>query len=267
MPRTEARMCRASVDEALAESRYPLAESSLTVYYRQGMSRPVAVFDIDGTVFRSSLLLELVERLIARELLPASAGAEYAEAHIAWLDRRSGYEPYIDTAVQLFVEHIKGVPYQTAADLAGEIIEQKRDRVYRYTRDLIRSLKGQGYFILGISRSPKFIVDGFGYEHGFDKTYGSFFSTGPSGNFTGEVEDDDIIANKAAVLQRAVRKEALTLEGSVGVGDTENDIPMLELVETPIAFNPNRKLYDHAKRRGWDIVVERKDVVYEFPRE
>jgi phosphoserine phosphatase len=39
---------------------------------------------------------------------------------------------------------------------------------------------------------------------------------------------------------------------------------MLEAVENPIAFNPNQTLYNHAKKRGWEIVVERKDVIYEL---
>ena len=56
--------------------------------------------------------------------------------------------------------------------------------------------------------------------------------------------------NKAATLRRAVLKEGLTLAGSIGVGDTESDIPFLELVEQPICFNPNAKLYAHAKRRN-----------------
>lgn len=226
--------------------------------------RPVAAFDIDGTVFRSSLLIELVERLIERGLFPKSARAAYEAEQLEWLDRKGDYEAYIQKVVAVFGEHLKGLPYEEVANLAGEIIEEKRNRVYRYTRDLIKRLKGKGYYILGISHSPKFIVDGFGYEHGFDKVYGTFYASGPSGNFTGEIEDKDLIFNKAAVLTRAVRKEGLTLEGSVAVGDTESDIPMLEMVETPIAFNPNQKLYEHAKRRGWKIVVERKDVVYEL---
>jgi phosphoserine phosphatase len=70
--------------------------------------------------------------------------------------------------------------------------------------------------------------------------------------------------NKSAILKRAVEKEKLTLEGSYGVGDTESDVSMLELVETAIAFNPNRLLYRHAKKMGWEVVVERKDVIYEM---
>lgn len=232
----------------------------------EGMERQraVGVFDIDGTIFRSSLVLELVERLIENGIFPKETRAIYEEERLKWLDRKGDYEKYIAKVVEAFAKQLKGVPYEDVANTAGEVIEEKKDRVYRYTRDLVKGLKSKGYYLLAISHSPKFIVDGFGYELGFDKTYGTFYASGASERFTGAIEDEDLIFNKAAVLQRAVRKEGLTLAGSVGVGDTESDIPMLELVEEPIAFNPNAKLHAHAKRRGWKVVVERKDVIYEF---
>jgi len=226
--------------------------------------RPVAVFDIDGTIFRSSLLIELVDRLVERDVFPRSARDVYADEHIRWLDRKGSYEAYIKKVVTVFGTQLKGASYEEVSLIAGEIIEEKRGRVYRYTRDLVTELKNSGYFLLAISHSPKFIVDGFGYETGFDKVYGTFYTSGASDSFTGEIEDKELIFNKAAVLTRAIRKERLTLDGSVGVGDTESDIPMLEMVETPIAFNPNQTLYAHAKRRGWKVVVERKDVIYEL---
>lgn len=228
------------------------------------MHRPVAVFDIDGTLFRSSLFIELVERLVDRKLLPETVRAAYGDAYEKWLDRRGDYDTYIEQMIAAFRANLKGVSYEEVAYLAGEIVEEKKNRLYRYTRDLVRDLKAKGYFLLAISHSPRFIVEGFGHELGFDKVYGFFYETGPSGNFTGNVEDLDLIRNKAAVLERAVRKAGLTLEGSIGVGDTESDIPMLELVEIPIAFNPNKKLFEHAKARGWRTVVERKDVIYEL---
>ncbi len=70
--------------------------------------------------------------------------------------------------------------------------------------------------------------------------------------------------NKAAILARAVEKQGLTLEGSVGVGGYRKRYLHARLVKRPIAFNPNRLLYRHAKQQGWEIVVERKDVIYEI---
>jgi HAD superfamily hydrolase (TIGR01490 family) len=226
--------------------------------------RPVAVFDIDGTIFRSSLLIELVEELIVKGIFPVEALQVYANAKEEWLNRNGEYGPYIKKVVEVFGKHIKGQPYGDVADIAGEIIEAKKQRVYRYTRDLLQELKTKGCYLLGISHSPKFIVDGFGYELGFDKTYGTFYETGASNRFTGSIEDEHLIMNKSAILKRAIEKEKLSLIGSYGVGDTESDISMMDLVETPIAFNPNRVLYRHAKQKGWKVIVERKDVIYEI---
>ena len=234
--------------------------------YHTGMEskRPVAVFDIDGTLFRSSLLIELVDRLILRDVFPEDARKAYERAQEEWLDRKADYEPYIKKVVASFAKYAKGVPYGDVADVAGEVIEEMKHRTYRYTRDLITDLKRRGYYLLAVSHSPKFIVDGFAYEHGFDKSYGTFYATGATSRFTGEIEDEHIIMNKATILTRAVEKENLTLKGSVGVGDTESDVSMLSLVEDPIAFNPNRALYRHATQRLWKIIVERKDVIYEI---
>ena len=226
--------------------------------------RPVAVFDIDGTVFRASLFLELVERLIEKNIFPAQVREEYQEEYEKWLNRQGDYEVYIEKVIGVFLSHIKGASYEAVTDIAHAIVEEKKDRVYRYTRDLVQTLKKKGYFLLAISHSPWFIAEPFGFELGFDKVYGFFYETGPTGNFTGNVEDFDLIRNKAAILQRAVRKENLAFEKSIGVGDTESDIPMLEMVEDAIAFNPNKKLYEHAKKRQWNVVVERKDVIYEL---
>ena len=54
----------------------------------------------------------------------------------------------------------------------------------------------------------------------------------------------------------------MDLEGYVGMGDTLSDVGFLEMVSTPVAFNPNRDLLDVARERDWPIVVERKDVIY-----
>lgn len=226
--------------------------------------KPVAVFDIDGTIFRSSLFIQLVERMVDRGVMPASVRDEYEAAHRKWLDREGGYEHYIGAMISAFNNNIKGVHYGDFADVAREVVAEQSKHTYRYTRDLMKRLKKEGYFLLAISHSPKTILDQFCTTLGFDKVYGMMFEIGPEDRLTGEIVDPHFILNKAAVVRRAVEKEGLTFEESVGVGDTESDIPFLDLVAHPICFNPNAALYKYAKREGWEVVVERKDVIYEM---
>jgi len=226
--------------------------------------KPVAVFDVDGTIFRSSLLVELVELMVKENILPKSVEKLYQGAHKKWLDREGGYAEYINAMVEAFYEHIKGVHYADFAEVSKQVVEKQGKHTYRYTRDLIKKLRKDGYFLLAISHSPKTILDQFCPRLGFDKTYGMIYEIGPEDRLTGEIVDKHLTLNKAYIVKRAVEKENLTLEGSVGVGDTEGDISFLELVERPTCFNPNANLYRHAKLNGWDVVVERKDVIYEL---
>jgi phosphoserine phosphatase len=69
-------------------------------------------------------------------------------------------------------------------------------------------------------------------------------------------------SDKRGVLKEFLIEVSLSLEGSVGVRDTLSDVGFLEMVQTPIVFNPNHSLFEVAHRRGWSIVVERKDVIY-----
>ncbi len=222
----------------------------------------VAFFDIDGTVFRSSLLVELVGRLIQEGIFPKDASTVYAASHEAWLNREGSYDAYIEGVIQAYVHNIRGVHYGDLADIGRLVVAEHSKHVYRYTRDLISNLKSENYSIIAISQSPKTILDDFCASYGFDKVYGRIYELGPQDKFTGNILELELIENKANIVERVFEKNNFEREGSVGVGDTDGDIPLLESVDTPICFNPNRRLYAHAQKMKWPVIVERKDVVY-----
>ncbi len=222
-----------------------------------------AIFDIDGTLFRSSLLIELVESLIEKNIFPERAKENFEKEKEAWLERKDSYEKYIEAVIRTFAENIKGVPYSDFMDVGKTIVEDQRWQTYTYTRSLINKLKNDGYYLLAISQSPKGILNEFCANFGFDKVYGRIYDLGPGDRFTGKVNELHLIANKANIVRRAVEKESLSLKDSVGVGDTEGDIPFLEMVTYPVCFNPNKILHRHALINRWNVVVERKDVIYQ----
>ncbi|MEK7150903.1 MAG: HAD-IB family phosphatase [Patescibacteria group bacterium] len=226
------------------------------------MKRKVAIFDIDGTIFRSSLLIELVEALIEEGIFPKATSRQYAKAYQRWLDRKDSYEKYISGVVLAFRGHIRGVEHSDFLRVSNMVTAFHKDRVYRYTRDLIKELKHKKYFLLAISNSPKEIADTFAATMGFDKVYGRIYEVNVKKKFTGKMLFEDLVIDKAKLFRRAVEKENLVFKGSIGVGDSEADIRFLSLVDLPICFNPNKKLYEHAKRKGWRVVVERKDMIY-----
>jgi len=226
--------------------------------------RKVAFFDVDGTIFRSSLLIELVDELIREDIFIKTARNGYRAEKLAWLNRQGPYEDYIRAVINTFIKNIKNVSYKVFMEVCEDLVDKKKDQVYIYTRDLIQDLKKKDYFIVAVSQSPKGALDKFCANLGFDKVYGRYYELGPEDQFTGKVTDEHLIENKANIVKRVIEKENLSLKGSYAVGDTEGDIPMLELVENPICFNPNAKLYKYAKINKWPVVVERKDVIYKI---
>ena len=222
--------------------------------------RKFAVFDIDGTLFRSSLLIELVEALILEGIFPEKVKKMYAGQYKDWLNRKGPYGNYIDAVVNVFDAHLKGVREKDFSRVVDKVVAFHKDRLYRYTRDLVRLLRRRGYYLLAISQSPRYVVAPFARTLGFDKVYGRFFEVDARGRFTGKAFYLDLIDDKEKILLRAIEKEGLTLRDSYGVGDTQTDVGFLKLVAHPICFNPNAGLYRAAKRYKWPVVVERKDV-------
>lgn len=226
--------------------------------------KKIAVFDVDGTIFRSSLLIKLVDELTRQGLFEPKTAKLYKKAHQTWLDRKGGYEDYIRGVVKAYDQNIKGLSYKAFQRIAEEVIKSEKDHTYKYTRDLVGQLKKRGYFVMAISHSPKAALEPFCKALGFSKVYGIMYEQDARGKLTGAKLHADLILYKDKILKRLIERDGLSLNGSIGVGDTESDIAFLKLVDQPICFNPNRKLYDYAKKRGWKIVVERKDVIYKL---
>jgi len=78
---------------------------------------PLAVFDVDGTLFRRGLLPALTRRLVDEGVFPERVREELSRDYYAWVDRQGSYEVYDELVVQLFLRELKGVP--VAQSLGG----------------------------------------------------------------------------------------------------------------------------------------------------
>ncbi|PIR96590.1 MAG: HAD-IB family hydrolase [Candidatus Doudnabacteria bacterium CG10_big_fil_rev_8_21_14_0_10_42_18] len=222
-----------------------------------------AIFDIDGTIFRSSLVIELMRSLVKHRIFPKAADKEAQKEYLAWLDRKGSYGDYINKVVKIYIKYIAGKSSRNVYRVAKEVVKYQKDRTYRYTRDLIKQLKKQGYFLVAISGSPIYIVEEYAKAVGFNVWFGTEIEV-KGGKFTGKVLNLDSAFKKDKVLFNYLKQRnmAVDWEKSVAVGDTETDVSILGRVGRSIAFNPNRQLAEIAKRKKWEIVVERKDVAY-----
>lgn len=225
--------------------------------------RPFVVFDIDGTLIRWQLYHAITDALASAGRTDKSTFQVAKEARMAW-KRRTSRESFKDYEKELIKAYegvlLKLTPEQVE-QVAQAVFDEYKDQVYTYTRDLVKKLKAKGYVLLAISGSQVEIVQKIATYYGFDDCVGTIYEQ-KSGKFTGAVAVGS--ADKAATLNNLITKHNLSLRGSLAVGDSASDISMMEMVELPIALNPEKKLYEHAKQYGWKIVLERKNMVYEL---
>lgn len=228
--------------------------------------KKIAVFDIDGTIFRKNLHFELINELAWMKIFPSEVRRTLTEVYTNWLEHEGTYEDYRKALVELYSKYIRGVTEEQVKQAAKIVIPFQAKRTYIFAEDLIQKLRAEKYHFLAVSGSPQEIVEEYNrhYLH-FDHVFGSIYELDERGVYTGKAEFEPSL-NKAEVVKQYVYEHGLSLDDSYGVGDTESDGSFLRLVTHPIAFNPNQNLKILAEKEGWRMVVEKKDVVYEISR-
>lgn len=220
-----------------------------------------AAFDIDGTIFRWQLYHELYDELYRLGHIDQQVVAPVIAARDNWQNRQSSFGDYEEALVRSMEASLIGLPESALIQAASTIIDSRGSHVYLYTTDLLQKLKSQGYTILAISGSQQQVVERFAALYDIDIAYGRRHEV-TDGIFTGAGQP--IYGQKAQILTRLVEQHQLDWADSYAIGDTDSDGDMMELVANPIAFNPDQKLYDRARKEGWKIVVERKNIIYEL---
>ncbi len=225
------------------------------------MSRPFAVFDIDGTIIRWQLYHALGDQLAKRGHITQEAFQKVRQARMDW-KRRSGedsFQQYEMALVGVFEQALTDLRIEDFTAAAEAVFDEYKDQVYTYTRDLIHELQAQNYLLFAISGSPSIIVEKLADYYGFDDFAATTYGV-QDGRFTGKKELS--LGRKPELLRQLIDKHGADYQDSLAVGDSEGDITMLEMVKQPIAFNPSKKLFQHAANKGWRVIVERKNMVY-----
>lgn len=227
--------------------------------------RPFAVFDIDGTLIRWQLYHAIADALARRGHIDAKTHQKIKDARMVWKKRthEEAFGAYQTELIILYEKLLLDLSVRSFNQAVQAVFDEYKDQVYTYTRELIKRLKEDGYLLFAISGSQTEIVSKIAGYYGFDDCVGTIYEH-EKDKFTGAVTIH--LGGKHLILQELIDKHGASLKGSVAVGDGASDISMLKMVEQPIAFNPERKLYDYAKRKGWKIVIERKNMVYELEK-
>lgn len=223
-----------------------------------------AVFDIDGTLIRWQLYHAVVDALAKAGKIDAGKFANARAARMVWKNRASdtSFKEYEAALVKVYDAALADISYDDYLLAVRKVIDEYKSQTYTYTRDLISELKSKNYLLFAISASQSEVVELLARHYGFDDWAASKYEL-KNGKFTGK---KDVLFGRAKPLALAelVKKHSASYDNSIAVGDSDSDIPMLESVASPIAFNPNKLLFQKAQAENWPIVIERKNMVYKL---
>lgn len=220
------------------------------------------MFDIDGTLIRWQLYHAIGDELARRGVIAPDAFRQVRAARMSWKRRSSEeqFQAYELELVKVFDAALPGLEVKVLSDVAEAVFAEYKEQVYTYTRSLIHGLKAKNYLLFAVSGSPEVIVNKLADYYGFDDCAATRYPD-KQGKFTG-TKELSLGSKKSELLRELITKHQAGQKGSIAVGDTEGDIDMLAMVEQPVAFNPTKQLFEHARQQGWPVVVERKNMVY-----
>ncbi len=213
---------------------------------------PLAIFDLDNT-----LLAGDSDYLWGRFL--AERGVVDGDAYER--ENKRFYEEYKagDLDIMEFLAFslkplAENDPQQLEA-LRAEFVETViRPIVPTASRTLLEHHRRQGDELLIITATNRFVTEPIAEL--LDVPW--LIATDPERKgerFTGRVAGTPCFRKgKVERLTTWLRETGHHLAGSHFYSDSHNDFPLLEMVETPVAVDPDDTLRDHAEMKGWPIL-------------
>ena len=121
-------------------------------------------------------------------------------------------------------------------------------------QNCINRHKERGDTVLVMTASNSFVTAPIVKKYGINQ----LLATEPeikAGRFTGGVSGIPCFqSGKVDKLMPWLQKNEETLTGSTFYSDSHNDLPLLELVDNPVAVNADKILTKIAQKKGWEIL-------------
>jgi HAD superfamily hydrolase (TIGR01490 family) len=212
----------------------------------------LAIFDLDNTLLEGdsdhlwgTFLVE--NNLVDREYYARENDRFYREYDAGTLD--------IFEFLQFSLKPLSENDPELLSELRKRFIQEKIEPIILPAgRELIAKHKKSGDTLMIITATNSFvttpIAENLGIPH--------LIATEPeiiNNRYTGKVAGEPSYREgKVNRLQTWLAQYNQTMEGSSFYSDSHNDIPLLEMVDSPVAVDPDQSLTQHATTKGWPII-------------
>lgn len=132
--------------------------------------------------------------------------------------------------------------------------EKIRPLITDKSRTLVEKHKSAGDTLVIVTATNSFVTTPIAKEFGIDH----LIATEPeikNGQYTGKIAGTPCFQDgKVTRLKEWLIKQNIKFENCVFYSDSNNDLPLLKLVNKPVAVDPDEKLKTYAEENNWPIM-------------
>ncbi len=213
-----------------------------------------AFFDVDNTLVQGSSLVHFGRGLAARKYFRYGEVWKFIYAQAKF--QLTGKENSDDVAEgrRKALAFIEGRSTEELATLGSEIYDEfLADKIWPGTRALVQMHLDAGQQVWLVTATPYELAATIAERLGLTGALGTVAES-VDGVFTGRLVGDILHGlGKAHAVRALAIREGLNLKRCTAYSDSINDVPMLSLVGTAVAINPDADLREVARERGWEI--------------
>ena len=188
----------------------------------------LVVFDLDSTLIETEIIDELAKE--------AGVEKEVQELTRKAMNGEFSFREALEQRIKL----LKGLPVEVLERIYSKI------EFTEGARELISALKRAGYKVALVSGSFTYFTNRIKEELGLDYAFGNELEI-VDGKLTGRIKGRIIDAQeKAKIIEEIAKREGISMDKVVAVGDGANDKIMIEKAGLGIAFNAKQVLKEIA---------------------
>lgn len=206
-------------------------------------------YDVDHTILRGTSGVRFLLTGVARGLFPI--GATFYLPVLLLRYRLGRLNVNVRKRV---MRAIRNRRKDDLDELARQSYVAVRRRIYEDARTLLAERKALGRRAVLATSSFDLIVRPLAEELGVDEVLAASFEL-EGDRYTGRLSGPPLFGEqkRRAVLDY-IALHGLEPSRCAFFSDSITDLPLLEAVGEPVAVNPDRRLRDVARRRGWTIL-------------
>ncbi|HEU0086466.1 MAG TPA: HAD-IB family hydrolase [Pseudonocardiaceae bacterium] len=242
----------ASAEAALAGAAVAEVEATLAV---PPDLTAAAFFDVDNTMMRGASILHFARGLAARKFFTTGDLASFAWQQLKFRVGGKELSPEeLHSSREQALAFVAGRPTAELVELGEEIYDElMADRIWSGTRALAQMHIDAGQRVWLVTATPVELATIIARRLGLTGALGTVAEI-VDGVYTGRLIGEPLHGRAKAHAVRALAvREGLDLRRCTAYSDSANDVPMLSVVGTAVAVNPDPDLRETARARGWQI--------------